>query len=195
MKRQIHGMAPDHARTALLILDMISDFRFPDGTAVLRAARRIAPHIAALKRRAQDAGIAVIYVNDYPGRWRSDRAELLQHALASQAKGQDVVQALLPTQADYFILKPRHSAFYGTPLDILLRHLGTKRLILSGISSHQCVLFTANDAHVRELDLIVATDCVGAPTAGESRFALQYFKSVLGAHLKASRSLQLRALR
>jgi nicotinamidase-related amidase len=188
-------MAPDHSRAALLILDMISDFRFPDGTAVLRAARRIAPRIAALKHRAHDAGLAVIYVNDYPGRWRSDRVELLQRALAPQAKGQDVVHVLLPTPADYFILKPRHSAFYGTPLDILLTHLGTRRLILCGISSHQCVLFTANDAHVRELDLIIPTDCVGAPTAGESRFALQYFKSVLGAQLKASRSLPLRALR
>jgi nicotinamidase-related amidase len=188
-------LAPDHARTALVILDMISDFRFPDGAEVLRAARRIAPHIAALKRRAHEAGLAVIYVNDYSGRWRSDRAELLQRALASQAKGQDVVHALLPEQDDYFILKPRHSAFYATPLDILLTHLGTKGLILSGISSHQCVLFTANDAHVRGLDLIIPTDCVGAPTGGESRFAIQYFKSVLGAQITTSRNLKLRGLR
>jgi nicotinamidase-related amidase len=91
-------------------------------------------------------------------------------------------------------LKPRHSAFYGTPLDVLLTHLGTRRLILTGVSSHQCVLFTANDAHVRDLDLIIAVDCVGAPTARETRFAFQYFKSVLGAQLAASRSLKIRAL-
>jgi nicotinamidase-related amidase len=97
VKRQIHGLAPDHSRAALLILDMISDFRFPDGAAVARAARRIAPHIADLKRRAHEAGMAVIYVNDCPGRWRSDRAELLQRALAPETEGREVAQSLLPT--------------------------------------------------------------------------------------------------
>ncbi len=71
--------------TVLLILDMISDFDFPDGAAVLRAARRIAPRIAALKTRTAKAGIPAIYVNDNLGRWRSDVTSLLSHCLRADS--------------------------------------------------------------------------------------------------------------
>jgi nicotinamidase-related amidase len=187
---QLHGLLPDRSRAALLILDMISDFQFPDGPKVQRAARRIAPHIAELKKRTKAAGIACIYVNDNPGRWRSDSHELIQRCLLPRAPGADIVQLLRPESSDYFILKPRHSAFYATPLEVLLMHLGTRRLILTGVSSHQCVLFTANDAHVRNLEIIVPSDCVASPSIGETRFALRYFDSVLGARVTSSRNLR-----
>jgi nicotinamidase-related amidase len=195
VKAQLHGMPADHSTVALIVLDMISDFRFPDGPKVERAARRIVPRIAALKERAREAGIATLYVNDNPGRWRSDRAELLKRCLAPDAAGADIVKRLLPAPSDYFILKPRHSAFYATPLEVLLSHLGTKRLILTGVSSHQCVLFTATDAHVRNFELIIPSDCVAGPTPGDTRFALKYFTSVLGARVANSRALRLGALK
>jgi nicotinamidase-related amidase len=96
--------------------------------------------------------------------------------------------------ADYFILKPRHSAFYATPLELLLKHLGTQRLILTGVSAHQCVLFTANDAHLRNMEVVVPPDCVSGVGPQETRFALQYFSRVLGARLPDSRRLNPRAL-
>jgi nicotinamidase-related amidase len=178
----------------LLVLDMISDFRFPDGPAVQRAARRIAPRIARLKQRAKKAGIACIYANDNPGRWRSDTAELIRRCLEPGAAGSEVVRLLRPEERDYFVLKPRHSAFYGSPLEVLLMHLGARRLILTGVSSHQCVLFTANDAHVRNFEIIVPRDCIAGPRLRDTRFALRYFASVLRARVTSSAQLRLQAL-
>jgi nicotinamidase-related amidase len=192
MKRQMHGMPRDHSLSVLVVLDMISDFRFPDGARVARAARKIAPQIAALKKRAEQAGLATVYVNDYPGRWRSDGAELVRRSL--EGRGADIVQQLRPSSSDYFVLKPRHSAFYGTPFEVLVNHLATRRLILTGVSSHQCVLFTATDAHVRNLDLVIPSDCVAGPSATDTRFALRYFESVLGARVAPSHSLKMSVL-
>jgi nicotinamidase-related amidase len=194
VRTEFQGLSPDRSRAVLLVLDMISDFRFPDGPAVRRAARRIAPRIAALKRRAQKAGIACIYANDNPGRWRSDSAELIRQCLDPQAPGRDVVRLIRPEQRDYLILKPRHSAFYGSPLEVLLMHLGARRLILTGVSSHQCVLFTANDAHIRNFDIIVPRDCIAGPTPRDTRFALRYFASVLKARVTSSGLIRLQAL-
>ena len=194
MGAQMHGLLPDRSRAVLLVLDMISDFQFPDGPKLQRAARRIAPCIAALKSRARKAGVACIYVNDNPGRWRSDSSALVAHCLQAHAPGADIVQRLQPEDSDYFILKPRHSAFYATPLEVLLTHLGARRLILTGVSSHQCVLFTANDAHVRNLEVIVPSDCVASPTDRDTRFALHYFHTVLGAPVTPSSRLRPAAL-
>jgi nicotinamidase-related amidase len=194
MREQQHGLLPDRSTAVLLILDVLSDFRFPDGEAVLRAARRIAPRIARLKSKAHAAGMATIYVNDNPGRWRSNLPALLEHCSAPPARGPDVIAQLTPHERDYCIMKPRHSGFYATPLDVLLEHLGAQRLILTGVSSHQCVLFTANDAHVRNFELLVPRDCIGAPATSDTRFALHYFDSVLDADTRASTHLRLATL-
>jgi nicotinamidase-related amidase len=186
---------PDRSRTALIVLDMISDFQFPDGPEVARAARRIAPRIAELKQRCRNARIACIHVNDDVGRWRSDSAHLIEHCTRASAPGADIVKLVRPGPSDYIILKPRHSAFYATPFDVLLEHLGTRRLILTGVSSHQCVLFTANDAHLRGLELVIPSDCIAAPSIRETRFALKYFSSVLEARVAPSGRLRPAALK
>ncbi len=194
MENRSHALPPDRSAAVLLILDMISDFRFPDGAAVARAARRIAPSIRKLRERATAAGIATIYVNDNLGRWRSDSTELMKRCTGSRARGRDIVEQLAPRATDYFILKPRHSAFYATPLEVLLNHLGARCLIVTGVSSHQCVLFTANDAHVRNYEIVVPSDCIGSPDNGQTRFALKYFDSVLGARVARAGRLRLSAL-
>jgi len=170
---------------------MISDFRFPDGAAAARAARRIAPRVVELRKRVHDAGFSVIYVNDNPGKWRSDGPALIRHALSERSLGAEVAAMLKPGEDDYFILKPRHSAFYATPLELLLEHMGARRLILAGFSSHQCVLFTATDAHVRDFELVVPSDCVASPSAGQTRFALKYFQDALHAKVAPLASLRL----
>jgi isochorismate hydrolase len=184
-------MTPDRSGTVLLILDMISDFRFPDGLEVARAARRIAPHIRQLRERVTEARLATVYVNDNLGRWRSDVRGLVERCKGSGSRGREVVEMLAPRPRDYFVFKPRHSAFYATPVEVLLRHLRAQRLIITGVSSHQCVLFTANDAHVREFELVVPSDCIGSPERGETRFALEYFESVLGAKVAPAARLRL----
>ena len=189
--RDLHGFAPDSASTALLILDLISDFEFPDGAAVLRSALPVAERVRHLKARARAARIPAIYVNDNFGRWRSDFRELVRHCLRDGARGAEVVRLVEPDPEDYFILKPKHSGFYATALETLLTYIGVDTVILTGVSTHQCVLFTANDAYVRDLHIVVPSDCVAAVNAAQTRFALRYFATVLKADVRPSARLTL----
>ena len=177
--------------TALLVLDMVSEFRFPDAERVLRGARRPARAIGRLKARARAARVPVIYVNDTAGKWESDPRAFVQRCLAPDARGRDVVGLIRPDlDRDYFMFKPKHSAFFATPLESLLGQLKVRRLVLTGITTHQCVLFTAMDAYVREYELILPPDCVGAGLQAETRHALFIAEHALRARLPHSPRLR-----
>ena len=107
---------------------------------------------------------------------------------------QPVVELLRPDEDDYFVLKPKHSGFFSTALDTLLEYLGTKAVILAGIAANNCVLFTANDAYMRDLDLAVPSDCVASITEEETRYALDQMRKVLKADTRPSGELSFRAL-
>jgi nicotinamidase-related amidase len=190
-----NGLVPDRAETVLAILDLISDFSFDGGAEVARAALPVARRIARLKIRAREAGVAVVYVNDALGRWRSDFPGMVQHCSRAGGRGRAVVEAIAPGPEDYCILKPKHSGFFATPLDTVLELLGTKRLIVTGVSSNQCVLFTANDAYVRDLELSIPRDCISARTPKDTRLAIEYFKTVLGADVSPSSRLRFKKAR
>jgi nicotinamidase-related amidase len=185
-KNDPSGLVPDRAAAALVILDLISDFSFEDGAAIARAALPVAKRIARLKVRAKKAGVPVIYVNDSLGRWRSDFPGLVRHCLREDSRGRPIVQELVPAADDYCVLKPKHSGFYATALDTIVEYIGAKRLILTGVSSHQCVLFTANDAYVRDHELAIPRDCISARNAKDTRLALEYFTRVLSADVRPS---------
>ncbi|HEU4484119.1 MAG TPA: isochorismatase family cysteine hydrolase [Povalibacter sp.] len=187
--------APTASGTALLVLDMISDYRYPGGDAVLGAASRIAPAIASLKRRMRKLGIPTIYVNDTRGRWESDQSTFLRRCLRGPPRAARIIELLLPDSRDYFIFKPRHSAFFATPLHELLSGLDIDTLILTGMTSHQCVLFTAIDAHVRKLNVIAPRDCIGAPSAAQTRHALFILEHSVGARTVPGQRLRLAARR
>ena len=131
----LHGSAPDKSETALLLIDVINDFDFPEGEQLLQLALPVGKNIAALKQRTKAAGIPTIYVNDNFGRWRSDFKKIVAHCRDENARGKRFVELLLPDEEDYFVLKPKHSGFYSTTLDLLLTHLNAKNLILTGIAS------------------------------------------------------------
>lgn len=190
----LHGNAPDRSPVALIVLDMINDLEFPEGEQVLRAALPAAERIAALAERARAAGVPVIFANDNFGRWRSDLDEVIEHVLHGGVRGRPVVERLRPEADDYVVLKPKHTAFYATPLETLLKHLGTERLVITGMSTEMCVLFTAMDAHVRDLHLHVPTDCVASADPARTRDALRYLEEVLGADVRPSEALELERL-
>jgi len=178
-------------RTALLVLDMVSEFQFPDAGPVLRGAKQVAPAIARLKARARAARVPIIYVNDTAGKWESDPRAFVQRCASPQARGAEVVEQIAPDLAsDYFMFKPKHSAFFGTPLESLLRQLDVGRLVVTGITSHQCVLFTAMDAHVREYQLVMPADCVGAGSRRETQHALFIAEHALRARVGDSRRMR-----
>jgi nicotinamidase-related amidase len=166
------SQTPRRPRQALIILDMISEFDFSGWQQVLHEARRIAPAVARLRQRADRAGVPVIYVNDTGEEWESDQTAFLERCSAPDARGRDVAQRLRPRPRHYFIFKPRHSAFYATPLAPLLESMAIGEVMLAGMTSHQCVLFTAMDAHVRDFRIVVPSDCVGSPTRRQTSQAL-----------------------
>ena len=190
----LHGNAPDHAAAALLIIDMINDLEFDDGEALLKPALAAAENIVRLKRRARSARIPVIYVNDNFGKWRSDFREVIRHCLEDGVRGEPLAQLLTPDSDDYFVLKPKHSAFFATTLDTLLQYLGVTRVILTGITSDICVKFTASDAYLRDLSPYVPRDCVAAVVAEENEHALRYMERVLKADTRPSTELDLERL-
>jgi nicotinamidase-related amidase len=188
-RHDLHGSAPDTHHTALLLIDVINDFEFPRGDELFERTAPIEPNIVEIKRRARQAGIPAIYVNDNFGRWRSNFADIVQRALRQGSRGQPFVQKLVPDSEDYFVLKPKHSAFFQTPLELLLKHLGAERLILTGVSTNSCVLFTANDAYMRDLKLVVPEDCVAACNDGEHECAISQMKCMLKADIRPCREL------
>src|SRR6185503_18220123 len=122
--RDLHGSAPDHSPVALLLIDVINHLDFEGGDRLLEHALPMAERLAALKRRARAAGIPAIYANDNFGRWQSDFTKVLERCRADGARGKPIADRLAPDADDYFVLKPKHSGFYGTTLDILLDYLG-----------------------------------------------------------------------
>lgn len=189
----LYGAAPDKCPTALLLIDVINDMEFPEGDQLLEHALPMARRLAALKKRAMAAGIPIVYVNDNFGRWRSDFSHLVDHCLEDGVRGEPVARLLVPEKSDYFVLKPKHSAFYSTSLGVLLDCFGARRLILTGVAANICVLFTANDAHMRDFDLCIPADCVASNTAEETRFALALMERTLGADVRPSDQLELEA--
>jgi nicotinamidase-related amidase len=189
--RDLHGNAPDEAPVVLLLIDVINDPEFEGGEALVRAAVPMAERLASLKRRARAAGIPAVYVNDNFGRWRSDLRALLAHCRADGVRGRPVVEWLVPEADDYFVLKPKHSGFYSTALDLLLVHLRAHTLILTGLTTDNCVLFTASDAYLRDYHLIVPEDCVAAIDPRHTREALEHMRRVLKAEVTASTALSL----
>jgi nicotinamidase-related amidase len=127
-----------------------------------------------------------VYVNDNFGRWRSDFRSLVQHCSRPQSKGRPLVELLKPEEDDYFVLKPKHSGFYSTALDVLLRYLEVRSLIIAGIAANICVLFTANDAYLRDYQLYVPRDCVAANTRKLSEDALEQISTILKAETRPS---------
>lgn len=190
----LHGNAPDTSEVALLLIDVINDLDFPGGDQLLRHALPAARRISDLKRRAKAEGVAVLYVNDNFGRWRSNLSAQVDHCLRDGVRGKPVVELLRPEEDDYFVLKPKHSGFYSTTLDLLLQYLGVRTVILTGMAGNICVLFTANDAYMRDLHLVVPADCVASNTEEENHYALDQMRRILKADTRPSTELSIQEL-
>jgi nicotinamidase-related amidase len=184
----------DHAAAALLIVDMINTFDFEGASGMLPRALAAARAIRALKRRAHAALVPVVYVNDNFGRWRSDFRILLANVKQDGCPGKAIAELLEPAEDDYFVLKPKHSGFQFSALDVLLEHLGARTLVLTGVAGNFCVLFTAHDAYMRDYRLFVPRDCVASLTLDDDRYALAHMANVTKADVRASDEIDFAAL-
>jgi nicotinamidase-related amidase len=188
---------PSHepSAVALLLIDVINDLDFEEADALLRQGLPMAHHLATLKAEAALLHIPIIYVNDNFGHWKSDFRHIVEHCCAAGSRGAEISRMLRPAEPDYFVLKPKHSGFYATTLEVLLKYLQIETLIVTGIAANICVLFTANDAYMRDYNILVPEDCVAANTAEEKEYSLRQIKNVLKGDVRRSTEIDLAALK
>jgi nicotinamidase-related amidase len=182
----LHGNAPEDSPVAVVLIDVINDLEFDGGEHLKEAAEAMAGRLARLTERARQAKVPVVYVNDNFGKWRSDLRTLLEHCLNDGVRGEELARLLAPKKEDYFVLKPKHSGFFSTTLDTLLEYLGVKTVIVTGLTTDRCVLFTASDAFVRDLNLVVPKDCCAADSPEHHDQAMEMMRRVLEADIRPS---------
>ena len=175
---------PPSASVALLLIDVINPLEFEGGEALLKQALPAARRLAQLKSDLSDHRVPVVYVNDNFGYWDLGFRELVALFERTANRGQPLIRLLAPSPGDYFILKPKHSGFYGTSLELLLERFGARTLILTGFAANICVWFTANDAHMRGYRLIVPADCVASEQAADTKYVLDQMQRVMHADVR-----------
>ena len=176
--------------SALIVIDMLSPYDFPDAEKLVPSAEKVVPNISSLIARAQDEGVPIIYVNDNYGDWNSSADELVQ--AGEQGKRPDLVEPLKPPEHASFVIKARHTIFYGTPLDHLLQTEEIDRLVLTGQVTEQCILYSALDAHVRHLEVAVPADAVAYIHEDLHEAALKMMETNMGADVTPSADCLLR---
>jgi nicotinamidase-related amidase len=152
---------------ALILIDVINHFEFPDGDKIPKNALPVAGRLAKLKQRRRHAGIPAIDLKDNFGQWRSDANSLVNSCLVSDWPGRAFVEQLRLGDEDSFVLKPMHSSFFQTPVEILLQYMGAASLVLTGLASKSCIVCTAHDAKMRNFNRHVPSDCSAARTRRE----------------------------
>jgi nicotinamidase-related amidase len=170
----------------LLMVDWINPLDHEDAERLQRPALEAARRAAALKARLRDAGVQTVYANDNYGVWRSDFRTLLKQCRQRGGTSAAITELLAPDGDDIAVVKPRHSAFYETPLQLLLQQQNVREIILSGVATEWCVLFTAMDAYVRGYSLRVPQDCIASASTERHRAAIAYMSDVLGANVAPS---------
>ena len=145
-------------RRALVVIDMINTYDHEDAESLRESAENVVPVLSELVERAREAGAPVIYVNDNFGEWRSDQAALVKDALAGEHAS--LVEPIVPDDDALFVVKARHSIFYETPLEYLLRTQEIDEIVLTGQATEQCILYSALDAHIRHIPVVVPRDAV-----------------------------------
>jgi len=177
------------ANQALLVVDVVNPLDFPGGKQLLAQALPVVRSIARLKRRLKARGVPVVYVNDNFTHWRCDFRELVAICTQPGVLGAPLAQALPPEHDDYLVLKPKHSGFFASPLEVLLRQLQVGHVVVTGIAGDGCVLSTAADAHMRDFTVSVPSDCCASITAVRNQHALALLRQSLDLDTRASRNL------
>jgi nicotinamidase-related amidase len=144
--------------TALIVTDMLNRYEHEDADALMESVREMLPCLQSLIDQAREREVLTVYVNDNHGDWTAGRQELADWAL--QGRDPSLVEPILPAPDLPFVIKARHSAFYQTQLEYLLRQEGISRLIIAGQVTEQCIFYSALDAYVRHFEVLLPRDAV-----------------------------------
>jgi nicotinamidase-related amidase len=174
----------------LLLIDFINPLNFPGAEKLASPALVAARATARLRQRMEAQKVAVVYANDNYGVWQSDFQGLVAQCCAREDASGEIARLLAPRPRDITLLKPRHSAFYCSALELLLKEMGARELILTGLAADMCVQMTAADAFLRGYEGVwVPADCTAAETPQAKAASLKYMKDVLKCDVRTSRSM------
>lgn len=174
------------SRSVLLLVDFINPLQFPGAHSIAPAALEAARCTVRLKQVLAQRGVPAVYANDNYGTWRSQFSDVLDYCRGLPGAAGEIAQLLTPTEGDLSILKPRHSGFYATPLELLLTQMHAHELIVVGLSADMCVQLTAMDAYLRGYTVWAPGDCTAAETPERKREALDYIARVFKADTRES---------
>lgn len=172
--------------TVLLLIDFINPLEFPEAPQLAPAAVAAARATLRLKKRLARDGVTAIYANDNYGHWRSDFRDVLLHCQGHAGPSSTMAHLLAPEPDDLVILKPRHSAFFSTPLDLMLTQMQAHTLVLTGVAADICVQLSAMDAVLHGYKLWVPADCIASESPKLTKEALAYMERVLKADTRPS---------
>lgn len=178
------------SRRALLLIDFINPLDFPEAKDLASPAVEAAKCASQLAKAARHKGIPVIYANDNFGRWQSDFTSMVTRLRQGSGPSASIARLLRPLPTDLTILKPMHSAFFGTPLDIILDKMGVRTLIMAGLATDICIQLSAADAFLRGLQVHAPSDCTAAETAEKKQAALAYMGDILKCRTHPWKSLR-----
>jgi nicotinamidase-related amidase len=170
--------------SAVIVTDMLNAYDFEEGDDLARNVEKALPNIHELIDRAKAEDVPIIYVNDNYGDWNSSQEELYEKALAGEHP--ELVESIKPPDEASFVIKARHSIFYQTPLEYLLKQREIDRIVLVGQVTEQCILYSALDAYVRELDVAVPADAVAHIHEDLAEAALKMMKTNMSADVEPS---------
>ena len=176
------------SKTALVVIDMLNPYEHEDAERLCKSVETVVDPVRELIARAEEEGVEVVYVNDNYGDWNSSQEELAEHAL--QGARRDLVEPVLPPDGASFVIKARHSIFFETPLEYLLRQKEVGRVVLTGQVTEQCVLYSALDAYVRHLEVAVPRDAVAHIYEGLADAALEMMERNMDAEIAEARRME-----
>lgn len=173
----------------LILVDFINPLNFPGADKLAKPALTAARATVRLREELDRQKVSVVYANDNYGSWQSDFQGLVSQCCARDDTSGEIARLLAPRPRDITLLKPRHSAFYCTALELLLKEMGARELIVAGLSTDMCVQMTAADAFLRGFEGVwVPSDCNAAETPQAKTASLAYMRDVLKCDVRSSRA-------
>jgi nicotinamidase-related amidase len=167
---------------ALLIVDMLNDFIRSNGALPVPGTEKIISPLKDLLEAFRKKGEPVIYVCDFHRHDDEEFGVWGPHAVMG-SWGSKIIDELEPLNEEIIIYKRRFSGFFGTDLDLTLREKRVEEVVVTGVLTNICVLYTASDAYQRGYKVVVPADCVAAADPEMHRFALKQLKEVVGARI------------
>lgn len=174
----------------LVLIDYINPLDFPGAEKLARPALAAARATARLRERLSAQKAAVVYANDNYGIWQSDFQSLVAQCSARDDISGEIARLLAPRPTDITLLKPRHSAFFCSALELLLKEMGARDLVLAGLATDMCVQMTAADAFLRGYEGVwVPPECTAAETPQAKAASIRYMREVLKCDVRSMRTV------